>query len=92
LQEDSKEVVELKFDAGEYRRMYNEYFFKWKALVDKIFPLKVQIGLNTWIREIDDPEYYNVNGRSYFERLHYTKFPEREWQEALNELRKENLK
>lgn len=41
----------------------------------KYRPRIITVGGNQYIRENEDPNYYNVNGRMYFERIHIKNFP-----------------
>lgn len=38
-------------------------------------PPRLFVGRIEWIQEKNNPEWYNVNGRSYFERIHWSAFP-----------------
>lgn len=41
-------------------------------------PRIIQIGITKFVRETNNPNYYNVNGRNWFERLHIRRFPKEE--------------
>jgi hypothetical protein len=46
-------------------------------------PREIKVGRTTWIRENNDPEYYNVNGRNAFERIHIDVFPKEYVEESV---------
>jgi hypothetical protein len=38
-------------------------------------PKFIIVDGKSFIREVDNPNYYNLNGRSYYERIHISNFP-----------------